>query len=109
MSFEEKINLTADLYFTTMHRNIDYCPPPCFFPHEPLLARSWPYRVAPAAGESCSVYIYMPHANVPGGLVGGPRAYQYQFRGFEAHRVHARRDFFLHKKLLQAVAESVRA
>ena len=26
----------------------------------------------------------------PGGLVGGPRVYQDQFRGFESHRVHAR-------------------
>ena len=31
-------------------------------------------------------------------LVGGPRVYQDQFRGFKSHRVHARRDFFLHKK-----------
>ena len=29
-------------------------------------------------------------AGVPGGLVGGPRAYQYQFRGFKSHRVHGR-------------------
>ena len=33
----------------------------------------------------------------PGGLVGGPRAYQYQHRGFESHRVHARRNFFCMK------------
>ena len=33
---------------------------------------------------------------VPGGLVGGPRAYQDQFRGFKSHRVHAR-GFFLQK------------
>ena len=30
-------------------------------------------------------------AGLLGGLVGGPRAYQDQFRGFESHRVHARR------------------
>ena len=31
-------------------------------------------------------------------VVGGPRAYQNQFRGFKSQRVHVRRDFFLHKK-----------
>ena len=37
---------------------------------------------------------------VPGGLVGGPRAYQdHFFRGFKSHRVHARRGFFLDKKI----------
>ena len=36
---------------------------------------------------------------VPGGLVGGPRAYQDQCRGFKSHRVHARRVFFLLKKI----------
>ena len=39
-------------------------------------------------------------AGIPGGglvRVGGPRAYQDQFRGFESHRVHARKDFFLFK------------
>ena len=36
-------------------------------------------------------------AGVPGGLVGGPRAYQDQFRGFKSHRVHARKGFFLHE------------
>ena len=35
---------------------------------------------------------------VPGGFVGGPRASQDQFCGFKAHRVHARRDFSLHKQ-----------
>ena len=30
----------------------------------------------------------MHDAGVLGGLVGGPRAYQDQFRGFEPHRVH---------------------
>ena len=34
--------------------------------------------------------------DLPGGLVGGPRAYQVQLRGFESHRVHTRRDV-LHK------------
>ena len=47
-------------------------------------------------------------AGVPGGLVGGPRAYQDQFRGFKSHRVHARRGFFLHKKM-SIIAESARA
>ena len=31
---------------------------------------------------------------------GGPRAYQDHFRGFKFHGVHARRDFFLHKKMM---------
>ena len=35
---------------------------------------------------------------VPGGLVGGPRAYQDQVRGFKSHRVHARKGFFLHAR-----------
>ena len=40
-------------------------------------------------------------AGVPGGFVGGPRAYQDQFRGFKSPRMHARtsRDFLLHKKI----------
>ena len=33
-------------------------------------------------------------AGVPGGLVGGPCAYQDQFGGFKSHRVHDR-GFFL--------------
>ena len=41
------------------------------------------------------------------GVVGGPRAYQDQFRGFKSHRVHARRDFFLHKKMISGKRESV--
>ena len=51
-------------------------------------------------------YILLYEYNVPGttvvpnlvvscGSVGGPRAYQDQF-----HRVHARRGFFLHQKLI---------
>ena len=36
-------------------------------------------------------------AGVPGGLIGGPRAYKYHFRGFKSHRVHTRRGYFLHK------------
>ena len=44
---------------------------------------------------------------VPGGLVGGPRAYQDQLRGFKSHRVHARRDFFFHKKVISGKRESV--
>ena len=46
-------------------------------------------------------------AGVPVGLVGGPRAYQDQFCGFKYHRVHARKDFFLHKKLISGKRESV--
>ena len=43
----------------------------------------------------------------PGGLLSGPRAYQNQFRGFnKSHRVHARRDFFWHKKLISGKRES---
>ena len=42
----------------------------------------------------CSLH----NSGVPGGLVGGPRAYQDQFRGFKSHRVHSR-GFFLHKKI----------
>ena len=48
-------------------------------------------------------------AGVPGGLVGGPRAYVHtkdQFRGFQSHRVQTRKGVFLHKKIL---AESARA
>ena len=36
-------------------------------------------------------------AGVPGGLVGGLRTYQDQFRGFKYHRVHAR-GLFLQKR-----------
>ena len=35
----------------------------------------------------------------PRGLVGGPRAYRNQFRGFKSHRVHALMGFFLHKQI----------
>ena len=36
---------------------------------------------------------------VPSGLVGGPRAYQDQFRESKSHRVHARKKgFFLHER-----------
>ena len=47
-----------------------------------------------------TMYTYECHSyhRVPGGLVGGPRAYQDQFRGFKSHRVHARNDFFLHER-----------
>ena len=52
-------------------------------------------------------------AGVPGGLVGGPRAYyQHLFRGFKSHRVHAR-DFFLQQiyqeVLISGKRESVRS
>ena len=51
---------------------------------------------------------HLDKAGVPGGLVGGPRAYQDQFRGFKSHRVHARgRDFFLRKKMISGKRESV--
>ena len=44
-------------------------------------------------GLHCVVIVKVPVAVVPGDLVGG----QDQFREFKSHRVHARRDFFLHK------------
>ena len=44
-------------------------------------------------------FLGQSNAGVPGGLTGGPRAYQDQFRGFKSHRVHARRDFFLHEEI----------
>ena len=36
------------------------------------------------------VKINLNYAGVPGGLVGGPRAYQDKFREFTSHRVHSR-------------------
>ena len=39
------------------------------------------------------------HSHIPGGVVGDPRAHQNQFRGFKSHRLHARRDCFLHTKV----------
>ena len=45
---------------------------------------------------SDSTGVLFQAASVPGDLVGGPRAYQHQFCGFKPHRVHARRDSFLH-------------
>ena len=47
-------------------------------------------------------------AGVPVGLVGGPRAYQYQFRGFKSHRVHARivGAFSCIKKMVSGKRES---
>ena len=50
---------------------------------------------------------YVSELESPGGLVGGPRAYRDQFRGFEYPRVHTRRDFFLHKKIINGKRESV--
>ncbi|MEP4216667.1 MAG: hypothetical protein ABJL35_15015, partial [Parasphingorhabdus sp.] len=39
-------------------------------------------------------------AGVPVGfVVGGPCAYQDQFRGFDSHVMHARTDLFLHIRL----------
>ena len=52
-------------------------------------------RLAPLP-ESYAIRHGIPYTGVLGGLVGGPRAYQDQFRGFKSHRVHARRVFFLH-------------
>ena len=46
-------------------------------------------------------------AGVPGGLVGGPRANQCQFRVFKSHRVHARRYFL--SSIKKWLAESARA
>ena len=47
-------------------------------------------------------------SGVPGVLVvGGPRADQDHFRGFKSHRAHARRGFFLYKKLDSGKRESV--
>ena len=47
------------------------------------------------------------YAVVLGGLVGGPRAYQDQFRGHKSHRVHARRDFFLYEQMISGKREKV--
>ena len=43
-----------------------------------------------------------------GRVVGGPRAYQDQFRGFKSHRVHTRKDFFFAQKTMCGKRESVR-
>ena len=56
----------------------------CYIFHTNIQTRSCSYSRAEIAG-------------VPGGLVGGPRAYQDQFRGFKSHRVHARKGFFLYE------------
>ena len=45
---------------------------------------------------------YISHTD--GLVVGGPRAYEDQFRGFN-HRVHARRDFFFDKKMISRKRE----
>ena len=47
------------------------------------------------------------YIGLPGGLIGGPRAYQDQFRRFKSHRVHAGRGVFLHKKMISGKRESV--
>ena len=61
----------------------------------------------------CQSYSYIyccnGRAGVPGGLVGGPRAYQDQFRGFKSHRVHARGFFLQKKEEIDFLAESARA
>ena len=58
---------------------------------------------------ACTLYVpgmYVLYTTA-GVLVCGPRAYQDQFRGFKSHRVHARRDFFLNKKVISGKRESV--
>ena len=45
--------------------------------------------------------------SVPGGLVGGPRAFQDQNSGCKPHRVHARRGIFLLQKMISGKRESV--
>ena len=64
------------------------------------------YQVFKRVTENCAAYTTVI-AGVPGGLVGGQRAYQDQFRGFKSRRVHTRRDFFLHKTVISAKLESV--
>ena len=67
-----------------------------------------PYWVALLGERACLIiYWVIIQSGVPGGLVGGPLAYQDQYRGFKSHRVHARRDFFLHKKMTSGKRESV--
>ena len=53
-------------------------------------------------------YMSLPssgNGGVHGGLVCRPRAYQDQFRGFKSHRVDARRNIFLVKKLITGKRE----
>ena len=45
--------------------------------------------------------------NVPGGLVGGPRADQDQIRVVKPHQVHSLWGFFVHEKLISGKRESV--
>ena len=50
--------------------------------------------------------VYSYRVGVPGGLVGGPRAYEDQFRGFKSHRVNARGFFLQKKKMISGKRES---
>ena len=45
------------------------------------------------------IYIYRALIGVPDGLVGGPRAYQDQFLGFQYEGLHARGDFSCKNKI----------
>ena len=47
------------------------------------------------------------YADVSGGLVGYPRAYQNQFRGFNSHRAHILVGTFSRIKLISGKRESV--
>ena len=48
-------------------------------------------------------------AGVAGGLVGGPRAYYDQFRGFKSHRVHTTYSsgLFIAEEIISGKRESV--
>ena len=65
------------------------------------------YRVAWGNGLRMTVNIlYYRHSRRPPWLgKSGQRASQAQFRGFESHRVHARRDFLLNKKIISGKRE----
>ena len=54
-----------------------------------------PANVLARVDIKITIFYYL--AGVPGGLVGGPRAYSYQFRGFKSHRVHNRKGFGWHE------------
>ena len=60
---------------------------------------SWEAPSARVREEGAALVVLFGRSRIgfPGGLVGGPCAYQDQFGGFKFHRVHARKDFFLQK------------
>ena len=66
----------------------------------PAMALAW--TVMAMLWQSMAIHgnTMPPHGGISGGLVGGPRAHHDQFCGFKSHRVHARRDLFLHKTKL---------